>query len=425
MMKKLLDPIRNPTNFSKNVAKVTSGSAIAAAVYFIGIKFITTLYTTEDIGSYGLLTSIVTIFSAVATFKYEAAIPIADSGQNRFHTAWVSLIALVAFVALMGFIFWVAGAWMLSFLNAVSLLPYIHLIVLGIFAKGLFQMGQLVLLSWKRFTSLSQLKVLQAVLVQAIAIGYGWYAADLMGLYLGFLIGNIIAGLLSVRHLISEADKVNLSAVRHLAHHYQKFPIINTPTTLINSFSAQLPVLMLSRYHSPELVGFYTIAVKLIDSPMNIVAQSVSQVYLKAASDSFNSSVQSLQKTYGTTVRKMALIGIGPVLLAAVLAPWIVTFILSEEWLVSGYIVQILLLMKYFQFINLPVSATFAIINKQEVALYLVIVSIVMRVLAMYVFRDNEYYMIAALSVTGALFYLLYNGLIYRSIKKLPRPHKE
>lgn len=152
MIKKLLESFRNPTNFSKNVAKVTSGSALAAIIYFVGIKLITSIYDPEVFGNYGLLTSIVTIFSAVATFKYEAAIPLPDQLSDRFHTAWASLVALVVFVALMGAFFLVVGEWLLNVLKAETLLPYIHLIVLGIFAKGLFQMGQLVLLSWKEFT---------------------------------------------------------------------------------------------------------------------------------------------------------------------------------------------------------------------------------------------------------------------------------
>ena len=133
MIKKLLDAIRNPTNFSKNVAKVTSGSALAAVIYFVGIKLITSLYDPEVFGNYGLLTSIVTIFSAVATFKYEAAIPLPDQLEDRFHTAWASLVALIVFVACMGVVFIVFGEWLLIFLRAESLLPYIHLIVLGIF----------------------------------------------------------------------------------------------------------------------------------------------------------------------------------------------------------------------------------------------------------------------------------------------------
>ena len=117
-------------------------------------------------------------------------------------------------------------------------------------------MGQLVLLSWKKFARLSQLKVVQAVVVQAIAVGYGLYVADLIGLYLGFLLGNMVAGLLSVSHLLLQVKTVRSDHLKNMFYRYRKFPMINTPATLINSFSAQLPVLMLSRYYGPELVGF-------------------------------------------------------------------------------------------------------------------------------------------------------------------------
>lgn len=416
---KIPGKLKNISNFSKNVAKVTSGSALAAIISFLGIKFITSLYDPEVMGYYGLLISIITIFSVVASLRYEMAITLPDKEEDRRDTAWVSLIALLIFTVLVGAVLLLAGNWILSFLEAEMLLPYIHLIIFGIFVKGLFQAGQFILLSDRKYKKLSTIKVVQAILIQLITIGYGLWRADLLGLYLGFLIGNLTAGLLSISTIIRSIRQIQLQRLKIQAKRYIKFPTVNSPSTLINSFSAQLPVLVLTKFFGSEVVGYYIIAVKLIDAPMNVISQSVSQVYVKAAADSYNSSVTSLKNTYENTVKKMALVGLGPVIAAAFLSPWFVTTILGEEWRATGYFVQILLVMKFMQFINHPVSSTFSIINRQELALYLTLIFIAIRLAAMLIFRESATSMIWALSIAGALFYITYNLTIYLSIKRL------
>ena len=151
MIKSLIDQIRNPTNFSKNVARVTSGSAVAAIVFFIGIKLVTELYSPKVYGNYGLLVSIILLFSETATFKYEMAIPLPENLEERYLISWISLFGLIVFTAIIGLIFLVAGSHALRFLNAEDLLPYVHLIVLGIFAKGLFSNGTICINSLARF----------------------------------------------------------------------------------------------------------------------------------------------------------------------------------------------------------------------------------------------------------------------------------
>ena len=419
MIKKLLNSVLRPTNFSKNVAKITSGSAISVLVYAVGTKFVAEIYSPEVFGNYGLLTSIITIFSMAASLKYEAAIPIAKE-ENRSDIAWVALLSLAAVTSLLGMTFVVAGGPILRFLKAEALLPYIHLITLGIFVKSLFQVGQLILISWREFSQLSRLKAAQAIVVQGVMIGYGFYSASLVGLYLGFLAGNLLTGLLAIYPLFRKTKRIRWSSLRAVAFRYGKFPTISAPATLIASFAEQLPLLMLSRYAGPEIVGFYAFAIKLVNAPMNVLSQSVAQVYMEAAATAYHAGGDALRRTFNNTTKKMALIGIGPSIAAFLFSPWIVAFVFGEEWRMAGVIIQILMAMKYLQFINAPISTTYSIIDKQELTLYLIVFSIVLRLVAMYLFRYDETYMLIALTVSGSIFYLFYNAVIRWSINRLP-----
>ena len=90
--------------------------------------------------------------------------------------------------------------------------------------------------------------------------------------------------------------------------------------------------------------------------------------------------------------------------------------IFGNEWQFSGVIMQILAIGMFMQFITSPVSTTFTIMNKQEIALYLTIVSLAVRLSSMYYFRSDIESVFWSLTLTTALFYLVYNFFIYRII---------
>ena len=284
--------------------------------------------------------------------------------------------------------------------------------------RDYFQMGQFVLIAWQDFTKLSKIKVLQAVIMQGIAIGYGFYSASLVGLYLGFLISNLVTGFLFNKSLWQYRRRLRLSSLKKVAQQYYKFPAVNAPTTLISSLAGQLPMLMLSRYAGPEFLGFYAFAVRLMDGPANVLSQSVGQVYIKAASDAYHSGAQVLYKTYYNTVQKMALVGFIPVLAALFLSPWIVELVFGSEWKPSGRMVQILIIMWYVRFIARPISITYSVVDRQEFTTYLIVTYIVLQFIGMYWFRENPIYMLIGLSVAGVLFYAVYIVAIHFILKK-------
>ena len=90
--------------------------------------------------------------------------------------------------------------------------------------------------------------------------------------------------------------------------------------------------------------------------------------------------------------------------------------IFGNEWQFSGVIIQILAIGMFMQFTTSPISTTFTIMNKQEIALYLTIVSLAVRFGSMYFFRSDIESVFWALTLSTALFYLVYNLFIYRII---------
>ena len=78
---------------------------------------------------------------------------------------------------------------------------------------------------------------------------------------------------------------------------------------------------------------------------------------------------------------------------------------------------QIMSFYVYFQFLYSPLSRTFIILNRQEIGFYLSIGAMGIRLLSMYLFRDNIIEMLIALSVSASGLYIFYNFMVYYYIR--------
>ena len=107
--------------------------------------------------------------------------------------------------------------------------------------------------------------------------------------------------------------------------------------------------------------------------------------------------------------------------LAALLlfGPQIAKLYFGPAYKEAGVYMQIVTFWMFFQFINSPISATFTIIDKQQIGFYLILLSLFLRLGAMMVFSDSARIMLSALSISAGMFYLTYNVAIYYFIKKI------
>jgi O-antigen/teichoic acid export membrane protein len=203
------------------------------------------------------------------------------------------------------------------------------------------------------------------------------------------------------------------------AFSFRKFPMINTPMALVNTFSMQLPVFMLSVYFSSEIVGYYMMASRILTAPMQLISRSVGRVYYKEAADSIRVSKQKIMRTFKNTVSRIAKLGLIPSALVIVFAPILIKWFLGDEWIVAGTFMQIMMPWIFFQFVNMPVSTTFSVVNRQEIGFLLIVISVLVRYAVMYYWHETAIIQITALSIVASLFYITYMVSSYLAIKEI------
>ena len=101
----------------------------------------------------------------------------------------------------------------------------------------------------------------------------------------------------------------------------------------------------------------------------------------------------------------------------------LIEIIFGEEWIGSALIMQVISISLFFKFITSPIGTTFTVINKQEIAFYLTLLSLIFRFIFMFYFKYSLVSLIWALTVSTSIYYVLYHLLIFISVKKVTRTH--
>jgi O-antigen/teichoic acid export membrane protein len=390
---------------------------LAVVISLISLPVITRIYDPEAFGNFQILLSTVGLFSIISCFRYEMAIVLPKSRSEANAVYTLALLLLVLFTLFVSVLLFFVGEVLLSLLGAQVLVPYLHFLVVAIFFSGLVQIARYVLTKDKRFGELGKNRVVESASAQGLKIGLGLASPSFLSLFISQLVGYVLSLYLAMRR---RSVKVVWSHKRLFCvlRKYRKFFLFNTPAVFINTLALQLPVFMIARYFGAEYVAYYVMAVKLIEVPLKVVGNAISQVYYKQAADVFNHGTQALLDLYKSTVLKLALIIALPALGIYFLAEPLVPYLLGDNWSQTGQVMSVLIIWKFFEFINYPVSTTFTIISRQEYEIVINVLFMLARA-AVFVFLSDDFWMaVMVYTLVTSLFYITYNASAFLLVKR-------
>ena len=407
---------QNLSEFSKNVLKLLSSTVTASAIGLLTLPIITNIFPIPDLGRYQLLVSIIAMVGVVASMRYDMAIILPKGDTEASELYKLSFIVLVGITFVSTVVLYFFRYPLLALLNALDLISVTLFIPIGIFFYGLIEIIKNGLVRKKKFSEFALLRVSQISTTQFSAISFGWFFPDFFILVGSYILGFIIASILYIKKSIIRVREKSTLSMKNIALSYKKFPLINSSMVFLNTLSIELPVFFIAKYFSMEMLGLYMLASRVSIIPMNLIGTSVNKVYLQKATETFNNNPKKLFNVYKKTVKRLFILGLVPFIIILFFSPLLVRIVFGDEWIFSGTFMQILSLGIFLQFSTSPISTTFTIVNKQEIALYLTTVSLAVRFGSMYFFRSEIESFLWALTLSTALFYLVYNLFIYRII---------
>lgn len=354
--------------FVRNVATLTLGTILAQAIP-IGISpILTRLYSPEDFGILALFTSMTAIFGAISTAKYEMAIMLPKEEKEALNILYLSVIIATAFSLFLFVVVFFCGNSIVDILEEPQIKPWLYFVPLSVLFLGIFNALNLYNTRKKNFKTIAISQIYKSSGMGATQVGLGLLKMGGFGLILGQIVSFVSGNFILYENLVREhsiKETFDKKLVREMAKRYNRFPKLSLPGNLMNVLTLNVINFLISAIYSTGILGFYSLAKRMLGMPSILLGKNISQVYFQKMSATKNSD-EDLETVFLSTFKKLLLVSLPVFFIAFFIVEPIFAFVFGEEWRVAGTYAKIIIPLAGFRFISSALSPTINIFEKQQ-----------------------------------------------------------
>jgi O-antigen/teichoic acid export membrane protein len=407
-------------SFVRDVTKLSFGTIGGRLIALAALPIVTRLYTPQDFALLAVYLGVVSTVAIAACLRLEIAIPLAENDGDAAHLLALSLLAAGIVTGVIGFAVILAPRQTARLLGTPGLAPFLWLVPIGILIAAAYSALQYWATRARRFGSIARTRVTQAAAGVATMLGLGWLGLAPLGLLVGNMLnlgaGGLRLGVETLRRDLARLRLVSWRGMWRTLRDYRRYPIYSMPESLINVAGMKVPIILIAAFAGAE-AGFLFLAMQVMAAPMTLLGSSISQVYMSRANDEMRAGRLS-QFTLGI-MRRLAMIGVGPLILVGLLAPTVFPWIFGTEWHRAGVLVAWLVPWMVFQFVASPVSMVMFVVGWQKLLLSVRIVALLIRVCSVLVpaYFFDHLYMVETFAVANAIIYFSIGALFMQASK--------
>ena len=407
-------------HFIRAVSVLTAGTAAAQVITILALPLLTRIYTPDDFGMLAVFAALLSVLSVVACLRYEVAIPTAKKKEDGFGLLVLALICCFVFSLLVGFGIIFFSGDLAGLLKRPGLDSLLWLLPIGVVLGGSYNALQFWATREKAFRLIARTRLEQSVSSVGVQFLMGFIGFGAVGLVVGQII-NSGAGLFGLlRRTVFNGEKIgSINAVRlsAIARDYIKYPKYSMMEALTNTAAIHLPILVIAVVTTGSELGFLMLAMRVMQAPMSLIGNSISQVYFANALVEYQNN--NLSVFTKNIVKNLVKVGVGPLLVAGIISPYLFVYIFGEEWGRAGILVAWMTPWFILQFVASPISTALHVTGHQKAAMYTQIVSLILRLLFVMFgyFIFSGLYIIEFYAVSGLAAYTCYLAVICSKAK--------
>lgn len=350
------------------------GTAMGQGVVLLATPAITRLYSPEQMGLFGLLTTFLGLWAVVSNLRFDQAILSAgrmEEGAQLLVVALVSSIGVALFSAavFLGMVYW-------NFLGYARLpLWTASLAGAGILLIGAFT----ALRSWAARAG-NIAPVTRGLIAQGIGratipilaapFGLGW-----LGLALGEVCGRLfgVGTLARSARTAFERARATLTrpALQELLRKYAKFPAIALPSAFLDALTTALPIPLIASAFGEATAGHYLLVITVSGAPAALIANSLADVLHVRLSELHEASPRAARMLFRASLRRLTLVSLAIYGPFALLAPLVFGPLFGEAWTRAGLFFAVLVPLQISGLVASPAGRVLSVVNRPEQKLFL------------------------------------------------------
>lgn len=362
-----------------------SGTMIAQVINLaLNIVLFNHFYDSVDNAEFGMFSRVIGVAAAIATARYEFAMPIAKADVHSFRlyrlalriafiTSGISGVVLIIPVLLQG--------------NISDALFY-GLIPFGMFLAAYYSIGTNWAIRNRQFRSISLSKVTSAGGGGLLKLTFGWLGFGYIGLIAGTVGGLILSNVWFLRNFrpANQKYKVKFKSVRTklLAKEHEQFPKVNLPHSLMDAGRELLVAILIVQLYGKSAFGFFGLSYSMLRMPLMLAGLAISQVFFQRCSEMFNRG-ENILPLVKKSVKILTLISIIPFGFVFFFGDELFVWVFSEKWRQAGEYSQLMAPWFMLNFIASPISFLPLILSKQTTFFKIAIVGAISMVLCFWI----------------------------------------
>lgn len=355
-------------------AGVLVGMAGASQVLLVAASpVLSRLYDPTDFGVLAVFMSLLTIAFVVVALRYDQAIALPQDPARGVAVLGAALAAVVAVSGLSAVLVLAFREPVAELVGEPSLAPWLLLLPVTLLGAGVYQC----LVGWavrQRETGvIGRTRLTQAVAQLGVQLAAGIVAPGPGGLIGGVVVGRAAgSGRLAVGALRRGQlrPRPTRRDVLHVARRYRRFPLLGAPAALCNATAVELAPIVLAAGFDAATAGLFLLGNRLVGAPLNLVGQSVSQVYSSRFAAALRTRPADVLALFQKTTRLLALLGAVPALVLLAAGPELVALVLGEQWREAGVYARLLAPMFWAQLAVFPIEPSLGLLERQDVQLW-------------------------------------------------------
>lgn len=347
---------------------MVSGTVIAQLIAVGFQLIIRRMYSPEQFGAYAVYTGLISIFFIASSGRYNQTVVLPKKDSEA-----INLVALSSFFALILSVslFLIVAFFRIDIcflLNIASEYTFaLWFFPFGLLFYSLYDIFNFWLIRKKMFIASGTTKIIRRSSDGTMQSAFGLINLK-FGLWYGDLVGQFVnfstALVFSFRNGFSLGE-VKISTMKSLARRYVEFPKYNLLPSLLNSISLMAPVLIINKYYSQEITGYYDLTRLVLAIPLTFIVHALYQGILQRVSEKKNNS-QSIKKEL---VRSFYML-LGASVLMVIVISFFSEFIFGlfgDKWSTSAIYAKILIFSFAVKLLVSPYSALFTALEKIKV----------------------------------------------------------
>ena len=365
-MNKLLQKIKiiGKSKTIQNISKMMTGTLFGQILSIVLVPITTRLYGAEAYGDLAVLTSASSVFVSFLGFGLASAIMVEKTDEEAEQTYKMAVNLTNVLVVLIIMLLMGVSPW---FQLLKSSLPYnVMLIMVGFYVVTTNQVNMLY--AWLnrkgRYNVLLFNPMISPMVNNGLAIILGVIGFKGVGLYIGLLFSQFV----TLIHMFKNMDPIRyrfrFCDIPEIVKRNKDFILYQYPASLMNTVVSNLPVQILSFCFGNTMVGYYSMAMKLLNIPSNIISSSMSRVYFKEVSDKQREGKNS--RLYTLKMCKIiTAIYLFPMAIIILLGDILIPFFLGGDWSNSVTYIKIMAVWNLFA-IAINCTAGFPSVIKRQ-----------------------------------------------------------